>query len=105
MASSGIRIQAGIERGQRIEFELDGEKVVAYEGETIAAALIASGKRTFRHTAKLDQPRGIFCGMGVCFDCTMTVDGVPNVRTCVTPVQAGMKVQSPRESTWMGGQS
>jgi len=101
MASSGSRIASGIERGQQIEFELDGEKLLAYQGETIAAALIASGKRTFRHTAKLDAPRGIFCGMGVCFDCTMTVNGVPNVRTCVTPVEAGMKVESPRESSWI----
>ena len=39
-------------------------------------------------------PRGIFCGIGRCTDCVMTVDGQPNVRTCVTPVRAGMKVET-----------
>ncbi len=98
----GKRITSGVERERQIEIEVDGELVVAYDGESIAAALIASGRRTFRHTAKHGSPRGIFCGMGVCFDCLMTVDGVPNVRTCVTPARAGMKVQTQREEEWFG---
>ncbi len=101
--AAGKRIEAGIERGHQIEIEVDGETIAAYEGESIAAALLASGRRTFRHSAKLDAPRGLFCGMGVCFDCLMTVDGVRNVRTCVTPVQAGMKVQTQHEHAWLGG--
>ncbi len=100
---AGKRITVGIERGRQVEIEVDGEAVVAYEGETIAAALIASGRTTLRHTSKNDAPRGIFCGMGVCFDCAMTVNGVANVRTCVTPVEAGMKIQTQRESQWLGG--
>ncbi len=99
----GRRIAAGIERGRQFEIEVDGKPVAAYEGETIAAALLASGVRTFRHTAKHDAPRGIFCGMGICFDCVMTVNGVPNVRTCVTQVEPGMKVETQRESQWTGG--
>lgn len=99
----GKRIPAGVDRGKQFEIEVDGRQVVAYEGETIAAALLASGIHTFRHTAKHEAPRGIFCGMGICFDCVMTVNGVPNVRTCVTQVEPGMKVETRRESQWMGG--
>jgi len=100
---AGSRIPTGIERGREIEIEVDEEPVIAYEGETIAAALIASGRRAFRQTAKQDAPRGIFCGMGICFDCIMTVNDVPNVRTCVTPVEPSMKVLTQRESQRIGG--
>lgn len=96
------RITTGVERGPRLQIEVDGEPVDSFEGETIAAAIIASGRRTFRRTARNDAPRGIFCGMGICFDCMMTVNGVPNVRTCVTPVEAGMKVETQREFGWRG---
>ncbi len=94
------RIRTGVERGRQFQIEVDGRPIAVYEGETIGAALLAAGVRTLRHTAKQDAPRGIFCGMGVCFDCVMTVNGVPNVRTCVTQVEPGMKVQTQRESRW-----
>ncbi len=97
------RITTGVERGPQLQIEVDGEPVTAYEGETIAAALAASGRRALRHTARNDAPRGIFCGMGVCFDCMMVVNGVPNVRTCVTRVEAGMKVETQREFGRQGG--
>lgn len=72
----------------------DGEEIPAKAGEPIASALLASGVRVFRETAKKGYPRGIFCGIGRCTDCVMTVDGQPNVRTCVTPVRQGMKVET-----------
>jgi predicted molibdopterin-dependent oxidoreductase YjgC len=97
------RTAAAVERGQAIEIEVDGARVVAYEGETIATALLASGRRAFRKTAKHEAPRGLFCGMGICFDCVMTVNGVRNVRTCVTPVEPGMKVETQHEVEWQGG--
>jgi len=79
---------------QWVEFEFDGQTLQAIEGEPIAAALLAHGINIFRKTPKTGQPRGIFCAIGRCNDCVMTVNGVPNVRTCVEPVKAGMKVQS-----------
>lgn len=97
------RISAGVERGPQVEIEVDGERITAFEGETIATTLLAAGKQNFRHTTKQNAPRGIFCGMGLCFDCVMTVNGVPNVRTCVTPVEGGMKIQTQDQSTWTGG--
>ncbi|MHB9098763.1 MAG: (2Fe-2S)-binding protein [Syntrophales bacterium] len=81
-------------RGPKIQFELDGEPAVAYEGETIAAALLALGIRTFRVSPKEKEPRGLHCGMGVCFDCIVTVNDQLNVRACMTPVEKGMKVET-----------
>jgi predicted molibdopterin-dependent oxidoreductase YjgC len=74
--------------------EVDGQVIQAVAGEPIAAALLAAGKTVFRYTRKRHEPRGVFCAIGRCTDCMMVVDGVPNVRTCVTPVRAGMKIQT-----------
>ena len=76
---------------QPLTIQVDGEPVQAYAGESVATALLALGLRTFRHTEK-GAPRGLFCGMGVCFDCLVTVDGVENVRACLTPVAEGMVI-------------
>lgn len=73
---------------------VDGEPIKARKGEMIAAALIASGKQYFRKTVKTHEPRGIYCGIGRCTDCVMTVNGIPNVRTCVTAVEDGMVIET-----------
>jgi predicted molibdopterin-dependent oxidoreductase YjgC len=80
--------------GRLVTIWLDGERLSAVEGEPIAAALFAHGRRVLRHTPRHHEPRGVFCGIGRCTDCIMTVDGVPNVRTCVTPVRDGMVITS-----------
>lgn len=72
----------------------NGEPVEAYEGEPIAAALMSAGYRSFRRTARRDEPRGIFCAIGRCTDCMMIVDGQPNVRTCITSARDGMRVET-----------
>ncbi|NPV70380.1 MAG: (2Fe-2S)-binding protein [Firmicutes bacterium] len=77
-----------------VEITVDGRKVTAREGETIAAALLAAGIRVNRITRKQGTPRGLFCAIGQCTDCVMVVNGVPNVRTCVTPVADGMTVET-----------
>jgi len=76
-----------------VMFEIDGRSVEAREGDTVASALLAASVRAFRRT-RHGAPRGIFCGMGVCFDCVVTVDGVHSVRACMTAVRAGMKVET-----------
>lgn len=83
-----------LEKGKLVSFTYDGQKLQGYEGEPIAAALKAAGIMIHRYTKKEHKPRGIFCAIGRCTDCVMVVDGVPNVRTCVTPLQEGMKVQT-----------
>lgn len=80
-------------RGARIAMVVNGRACTAYEGETVHAALFAAGYRVLRQTSKSRQPRGIFCGMGVCYDCLVTINGVPNQRACMTPVADGMEIQ------------
>lgn len=85
---------AQLNKGERkaVTFTLDGKPVEAYEGDSVAAALFAGGTRIFTRSFKYHRPRGLLCCAGRCPNCMMNVDGTPNVRTCVTPVQEGMKV-------------
>jgi len=94
MATVNRRIQAGVRRGECFEIEVDGERILAYEGETIAAALLAAGKRLSRKTTKRKEPRGIYCGIGMCFECRMIVDGKPNTRVCQTLATPNCKIQT-----------
>jgi|FEC22Drversion2_1045045.scaffolds.fasta_scaffold00719_8 D-hydroxyproline dehydrogenase subunit alpha len=79
--------------GSPVRLTFDGREIEALDGETIAAALAASGIVALRQ-ARSGAPRGPFCGMGVCFDCLVTVDGRPSQRACLTKVSAGMDVRS-----------
>jgi len=88
-----VGVSPEVERGQAISITVDGVPLPAYEGETIAGALLASGGSAWRHTPH-GQPRGLYCGIGLCFDCLVTVNGTPNVRACLTPVAPGMVVES-----------
>lgn len=81
------------ESRNKVTLYYEDKPLEAYEGEPVAAALMASGIRVMRTTAKLKEPRGIFCAIGRCTDCMMIVDGVPNTRTCVTYVRDGMRVE------------
>ena len=74
---------------------MDGQPIEVRAGETIATALLAQGRRTLRHTRVKGRPRGLFCAMGICFDCIVTVNGQSSVRACVTPVEPGMQVSLP----------
>lgn len=82
------------EKGELIEFTLDGKPMRGRAGEPIAMALKAAGVQIHRYTSRNHKPRGIFCAIGRCTDCVMIVDGKPNVRTCITPLEAGMKIQT-----------
>ena len=77
-----------------VTITIDGKKYEAIEGEMIAAVMMANGLWVHRHTTKKHEPRGVFCGIGQCTDCVMTVNGRPNVRTCITPVENGMVVET-----------
>lgn len=82
------------ERGKEVRITFDGQEVTAYEGQVVAAALLAAGFNQFRVTQKEHKHRGLFCGIGRCTDCMMIIDGKPNTRTCVTRVHDGMVVQT-----------
>lgn len=77
-----------------IEFTFDGEKIVAITGQSVAAALLAANQRALRKTRFNNNERGVFCGIGVCFDCLVVIDGVTNQRACLIEAKPGMKVQT-----------
>jgi predicted molibdopterin-dependent oxidoreductase YjgC len=83
--------------GAAVTLQVDGRPLAARRGQTVAAALLASGQRVLRHTRRAGRPRGLFCAMGVCFDCVMTIDGKAGVRACMTKVEDGMQVNSPAQ--------
>jgi len=77
-----------------LKITIDGKKIKAREGETIAAALIAAGVKVFRYSVKRNEPRSLFCAIGRCTDCVMTVNNQSNVRTCITLVEEGMEIET-----------
>ena len=77
-----------------IEFTFDGEKIDAITGQSVAAALLAANQRTLRKTRFNNNDRGVFCGIGVCFDCLVVIDGITNQRACLIEAKPGMKVQT-----------
>jgi predicted molibdopterin-dependent oxidoreductase YjgC len=77
-----------------VEIIVDGKRMNVRDGEMIAAVLMEAGYKKFRNTARTGEPRFYYCGIGQCTDCMMEVDGVPGIRTCITPVKRGMTVNS-----------
>ena len=77
-----------------IEFTFDGENISAITGQSVAAALLAANQRALRKTRFNNNERGVFCGIGVCFDCLVVIDGITNQRACLIEAKPGMKVQT-----------
>ena len=75
-------------------FRFDGREVPFTPGQSVGAALWASGVRSWRSTRIEGRPRGLFCGIGVCFDCLVVVAGRGDERACVTPARAGLDVRT-----------
>lgn len=78
---------------KEIAFYFEGRPVVGKAGDMIAFALHDLGIKTLSYSSKLKRPRGFYCAIGNCASCHMRVDGVDNVRTCITPLKEGMKVE------------
>ncbi|WP_131113882.1 (2Fe-2S)-binding protein [Lichenihabitans psoromatis] len=92
MISVSLRA-ADIQRGEPLAFSFDGVVVPAYAGESVAAALLAAGIRILRASPRNAQPRGAFCWMGLCQECTVVVDHVRRP-ACRVIVREGMQVMS-----------
>lgn len=71
---------------------VNGQTAKAFQGETVHAALLALGYLALRTTRKHQDSRGMFCGMGVCYECLVTINGVPNQRACMCLVEPGMEI-------------
>ncbi|WP_019241740.1 MULTISPECIES: (2Fe-2S)-binding protein [Bacillus] len=76
-----------------IRFTFNRKEIAGIEGDTIASALLANGIRTIRLHEESGTPRGIYCNIGHCFECRVTVDGLYGSRSCLTLIEDGMKVE------------
>ena len=83
---------AGARPGPAFTVTFDGRPVEALPGQTVAAVLWSAGVTSWRSTRGEGRPRGVFCGIGVCFDCLVTVNGRPNQRACLVPVRPGDEI-------------
>lgn len=81
-------------KGKKIKFTFNGQEMEGYDSETIAAALHAAGVKVLGKSLFLHRPRGFYCAIGNCSSCLMVVNGVANVKTCVTDLQEGMVVET-----------
>lgn len=82
------------------QFSFDGEPVAFTDGQTVGAALTAAGVRSWRTTRRAGRPRGLFCGIGICFDCLVTINGSPSERACLAEAAEGMAVTSQQGTGW-----
>lgn len=80
----------------QVSFTFDGTPMRARRGQTIGAALISGGVTAWRKTRAAGRPRGLFCGIGVCFDCLVDVNEDRSVRACLVQVAEGDTVRTSR---------
>lgn len=80
------------EGGAPVTLVVDGKRVPAAPGDTVASALLVAGITILRKTAVSGSPRSVYCGMGVCFECLVEIDGEGNRQACLTAVRDGMVV-------------
>ena len=80
---------------ETVGVKVNGVAVAVPAGATVAAAIITMGEAVFRRSVK-GEPRGPLCGMGICFECRVTVNGVPHVRSCQILCSAGMEIETGR---------
>ncbi len=85
-----------------ILFEWNGNSVTAKPGDTVASALYRSGLRTFSYSYQYGRPRGLLCLTGSCPNCMVNIDGVPNVRSCITPARNGLSVLAQNQNVYRG---
>lgn len=88
--------------GVPVAVTIDGEPFAAREGDSVAAALLASGRTMCRTTPVSGAPRGPYCMMGVCFDCLVAIDGVGNRQGCMVRVAEGMAIETQRGKRELG---
>ena len=74
------------------QFSFEGRPVTARDGQSVAAALLAAGERCLR-IDEAGNPKGAVCGIGVCWECRCSIDGIADMRACMTPAQPGMVVR------------
>jgi hypothetical protein len=96
ISASADPLRPGVPR--TLSFTLDGEPMQCLDGQTIAGALLAGGRTAWRTTSREGAPRGVFCGIGVCFDCIVTVGSARDVRACLRRVREGDDVRTQHDA-------
>jgi predicted molibdopterin-dependent oxidoreductase YjgC len=80
---------------KQVTIFINGEKVLCSEAMTVAAAvMVVLGGPRLRKTKRTGEARGVFCGMGTCFDCLVTINGKSDVRACMTRLTEGMRIET-----------
>ncbi|WP_420404579.1 (2Fe-2S)-binding protein [Nisaea sp.] len=93
------------QNGRTVRFLFEGEQVSALEGDSVAAAILAAGAGSSRTTPKSGTARAPYCMMGVCFECLVEIDGVPNRQACLIEVRDGMRVRRQRGAPGLPGEA
>ncbi len=83
-----------LEDRARVVIRVNGRAVEARAGDSVAAAMLAANLVCTRLTATLEAAGGPYCGIGACFDCLVTIDGVGNQRGCMVEVVHGMELET-----------
>ncbi len=76
---------------ERIAISINGRVCTVTPGTSVAVALLEAGQAAFRASVR-GEPRGPVCGMGVCFECRVTIDGAPHQRACMVTCRPGMSI-------------
>ena len=91
--SARLTLDDNVTRGPEVNVLINGKSVKAFIGETIAAVFFTENLSALRTTVS-GEPRGVFCGMGICYDCLVVVEQIPNTRACMTWVKDGMVIST-----------
>ncbi len=86
----------------RVRIVVDGDEIEGVAGQSVAGVMLGAGIRSWRQTANTGSPRGLFCGIGICFDCLVTVDGVRDVRACQRRAIDGAVIEFQRDASARG---
>ncbi|MFA1820970.1 (2Fe-2S)-binding protein [Virgibacillus oceani] len=88
------QILGKLDESNHVTFTFNGEEYTGLANESLSAALLANGVRTLRHHEESGAPRGIYCNIGHCYECRVTIGGKQGERACLTPLKDGMNVES-----------
>ena len=86
------RMNNAITDSKTVTLTIEGKEIAAFEGDTVAAAMLVAGFAYTRVTTVKEKRRAPYCMMGICFDCIVEINGIPNQRACQILVQEGMRV-------------
>ena len=78
---------------ETVKLSVNGRVVDAPAGSMVSAAIVLAGQTRFRRSVS-GEPRGPLCGMGICYECRVTVNGQAHVKSCQTVCEVGMEVET-----------